>query len=116
MTQIEEVKDSATETVPVTTAGAGAVAGAGVCSHDRARCGALSLTWWKTRALPAVGHSVCFGAVAGVLMGVYICALSGKGPKNPDTLKLLGRSAVAGAALMTAATTAAHGASFGASA
>jgi hypothetical protein len=111
MTQIEEAKDSATETAPVTTAVAGACGGGG-----GARCGALSLTWWKTRALPAVGHSVCFGAVAGVLMGVYICALAGKGPKDPDTLKLLGRSAVAGAALMTAATTAAHGASFGASA
>jgi hypothetical protein len=111
MTQIEEVKDSATETVPATTAGADA--GAGVCARDHARCGALSLTWWKTRALPAVGHGVCYGAVAGVLMGVYICALAGKGPKNPDTLKLLARSAVGGAAAMTAAIVAVHGASVG---
>jgi hypothetical protein len=56
---------------------------------------------------------VCYGAVAGVLMGVYMCALAGLGPKNPDTLKLLARSAVGGAAVTTAAIVAVHGASVG---
>ncbi len=72
-------------------------------------CGALSLKWWKTRAVPAVGHAVFFGALAGHAGAVYICALVNAGPRDPRTAGLLVRGAVGGAALLTCGATLAHG-------
>jgi hypothetical protein len=78
-------------------------------AHTATTCGALSLTWWKKRAAPAVGHAVFFGGMAGLLSAVYVCTLLATGPKDPRIAGLLVRGAVGGAAVLTAGVVGMHG-------
>ena len=77
--------------------------------YGGAKCSAVSGQWWKKHAAPAVGHSLFFGAAAGLLGAIAVCAFGGVSSRDPKVANILARGVVGGAAALTATLSAVTG-------